>query len=464
MDFTIKAVIKNKYLYLRYTYNRKPTFIKISTLEEEDIKTFDSKKGTFKNNLLHNSLIRQQIDYLEVFATKASDKSSDYIKENFHTYIDKKATITKQVQTATKVMHFVGKLDFDSLLKEKKELEERLIEIQKEIFKFNQSGHQTESELQFKMLLDDYPNASKFTKKANANRTISQIKTWAKTLKEFSNDTGTQLSFENMNDEFESAYGNYLMYDSHHKFFNSTYGSHLRKLKTFLTYSSKNNNVEIKKNYLNWSTKNPAKQIVILTNIELEMIWNYKNNLTDSQQKIVDITWFQSWTGLRISDVLNSAWELNQAKQKNILEGTCLKNKGSYVIDLNYDTTGRTIDILKEYNYKMDFFTDKHYNETIKKVLKIVFDANNHIKEDIIVSRYKVDKEFKITKPWISLFSSHCNRKYFINYLIKIGVTEKHILSIIGSASASELQSSYISSNKEDIIEAGRKRIEASKK
>ena len=462
MNYTIKAILINNYLYLRYTFNRQRTKIKIANIKDIDIKNFDSKKGYFNSNILLNSLIREQTDFLETFVESVEDKTHINIKTNFQNFLDNKKLKQRQSKSAGKALKIIEYVEFQDLLKQEKNLEQQLIEIKKQIFLYNNIGHQTEEEIKFRMLLDDY--LLTFDHKAEGNKTKSQVKSWIKTLKEFSNKTNTSLSFKNMNQAFYNSYGKYLMFDSKHKLFNPTFSQHIKKLKTFLNWCVREEGVEMVTKYKSWKMWEAEKEMIILSEFELKMLWDYKDKLTLSQQKIIDLTWFQSYTGLRISDVFNSKWDLEMIKNRNVLSGICIKNKGAYLVDLNYDVTGRTTEILKKYNFKLNLFTDKHYNETIKTILKEVFEANNYVKADKEIIRYRFDKKFTTIKSWVDLFSSHSNRKYFINYLVSLNTSETTILQIIGSASISELKRAYIDKEEETILANSRRSIDANNK
>ena len=427
-------------VFIRYNYDGKSngfaTGIKLNP------KDFDEKKGIVKNSDSNaaetNNLLRNYQTVVEDLAGKHTNPMYSNIKElvakgfidvkqenhssNSEEWKKLKAEIRGMVtQDVKKVMLYkVQNLD-----KEIEEVQQHLNKLLAEREKLAKAGYyqNTNEEKQYLELLNKFPKKFIHSNK----RTIENLELCVRVLIEFHKNTNTPYSFKVFDSDFYIKYARYLMYESKHNYYNNTFGTHVKRLKIFLNWVQDEFNVEVPKAYKKYKVTQEEKEIVYLTEEELNLLWNFRDQVEPTNVKYIDLCVFQNLTGLRYSDVNESKWKI----EGGVLTGKTKKTKGDYLIPLALDS--RIKEILEKYNYDLGIATDQSYNKYIKKILETLFLKNNINQKPITIYRYKLKEEFVEYHHKHNLMSSHSNRRGFCTRMWQQKYSERDILKMLGS-------------------------------
>ncbi|WP_192820135.1 hypothetical protein [Rufibacter sp. LB8] len=285
--------------------------------------------------------------------------------------------------------------------------------------------------------------------------TRKQRRSWLNTILEFSLQTDIALTWDNFNQDFYKSYGRWLMYGkrdgiNENDLYNNSFGSHVKRLTTFLGWCEKECDITVNERYKDYKVLSEEKEIISLDPQEINMLWEYQmpevKGLENKPWRLVqDIAVFGTLTGLRISDIKRSRFNLDILKRDKALEAKTLKNKGNYYIPLQLDS--RIELILKKYEYNLNIIQEQEFNKLIKVVLKHMNQHHDIHQTPITFYRYKFREEFKFERLKHDLYSSHSNRRSAVtNWHFELGLSEQEILVILGSKSITELKK-YISKN-----------------
>lgn len=457
-------------VYIRYNYagktNAFATGLKINP------KDFDEKKGLVKNSFPSaaefNNMLRNYQTVIEDVASHHNDPSYTAIKglveENFQEVVNELEQASEKYkkrraeirELATQDVEKVQLWRIRNLDKEIGETQAHLEKLLIQRDNFAKAGYKITSreETTFLDLLHKFPE--KFVH--SSKRTKQNIELWKRVLIEFHNETKTPFSFNVYDSDFYSKYARYLMYDSKHQYFNNTFGIHVKRLKIFLNWVQDEFNIEVPKSYKKYKVTQEEKEIVYLTEQELNLLWNYRSKVEPTNVKYIDLCVFQNLTGLRYSDVKASNWKVDASR---ILSGKTKKTKGNYLIPLELDN--RIPEILEKYNYDLGIASDQKYNKYIKIILKSLFEENGINQEPIKITRYKFAEEFTEYHLKYELIASHSNRRGFCTRMWHRGFSERDILKMLGSKTNTELRK-YVSNSTEDLLRKVREKQESEMK
>ncbi|MEJ8802253.1 phage integrase SAM-like domain-containing protein [Pontibacter sp. H249] len=463
MSFTIKGSLtakKNKNglypLTIRYTVGGVPHNISLKAPDGKvisvDKNDFDTESGLMKKTKSNynalNNLIRTHSQVLEDVAAISSDKTFQTVKELYLKRLEeirseevRQAEILKREDTIIKAKKLHTIFSAEDAVEKKKSLTKTLTEIENELEQYRAEGVITElneEEVEFKKLLLEFP---KMYEKQPSYR---QYKSWVSNLIEFSQQTNTPLLFSQLDFDFYNKYGTYLMFNrmpKKVKMVNNTFGGQVKKLKQFINWC-----IEIKKVknvnliYKRYDVYRKSKDTIIyLEDFEIELLYNeYRQQVSDAKKRMIDLTVFQCCTGLRYGDIYASSWVVKNIDGGKVLTGETEKNEGNYVIPFDLDS--RIEEILIRYDYKMNHMVETVYNRDIKPLLGEFYKQHNLYQEPVTYIKERFEKKEKLIDFKHNLFSSHCNRRRFINYWKLQGFEDQTILDMLGSKDSEVLQ------------------------
>lgn len=279
-------------------------------------------------------------------------------------------------------------------------------------------NHQQQS--QFFDYYDQFIEASRSTK---AKSTIFHYKICKKILMDFEKSLGFAISFETMGNRLYQKFHSYMIDDL--KYLNNTVGGHTKNLKVFLNYAMRHKFTELRFDYSDFKTFNEEVDIIALTQAELFRIYNCKN-LKPHQDIARDYLCFESFTGLRFSDI-------GRLRKENIKEDFIVlktqKTKDQLYIPLNVFAK----EILQKYSAKQlptplpPTFTNQKVNEYIKEVAELA-----KINDLTMVEKFSGSNRITITKPKYAFISTHTGRRTFITLSHEMGMQIEMIMKITG--------------------------------
>ncbi|GGF26423.1 hypothetical protein [Hymenobacter cavernae] len=288
----------------------------------------------------------------------------------------------------------------------------------------------------FRQLLDEYP--ATFIKSSKLVR--QQITSWKNTLLKFGEETGFTLTFDNMNKAFYKAYGDWLLRDS----FDGWFGANVKKLKTFLNKCVADG-IQVNPAYRSFEVLSEVKEIIYLTPKELNLICAYQPQET-WEQKYIDLCVFGNLTGLRVSDIQNSKFWV----EDEMLVGRNTKNKTSYFIPLATDE--RIEQILNKYEMKLNLVSEVKYNKYIKLILKKIFERHGVNQHTIHIVKYKWRQPFYFEFQKHELISNHSSRRGFVTNMYNVHkYSVEEIKAMLGSTSNEILK--YLKVEKANVKE-----------
>ncbi|RNI22598.1 phage integrase SAM-like domain-containing protein [Rufibacter latericius] len=290
-------------------------------------------------------------------------------------------------------------------------------------------------------------------------RTKTQRKSWLKLILEFSEKTGTTLSFDNFDLKFYDRYAKWLMHESDHNLFNNSFGNNVKRLKTFLNWCSLYKGIEANRQYKTFRVLTEEKQIedAYLTRAELELLWEYKTYRESREkafERVIDVCVFQNLTGLRFSDVIfKGGLKVISVNGQKVLTGKTKKSRyrQTYQIPLALDP--RIEELLIKYNYTFhNVMSDVEYNRRIKEVLQEFYRKHGLHQKKYTIYRYKLEEQYIFHFHKHEMISSHSNRRGWVSWVYKeLRLPEVMILKMMGSKSNAELKK-YIALDTEDIL------------
>ena len=458
-DFTTKPVLQNKVnkeglapLYIRYTYNRNPQ--QIATGLKVNPEFWDSKKGVVKSAhpeaAVLNNKIRNKQSIIEDVASGIAEPEYQIVKEAYLKRLDEikeedekaeKEAKSRKIKNVAKELY--NTFDLEDTEEQILEYQQKLQELLQKKKELNTQGFKNDSfeSLEFKRLLKLYPEELiKITDKSRGS-----IKTWSKILLEFAEKTNTILTFDIFNQAFYNKYAKYLMKDSKHNYFNANFGKHVKHLKAFLRHCETEHGKQVNRSYTRYKVLKEEKEIVFLTEEELELLWNYQDKVRKPLVKHIHLFYFQNATGLRYSDIKRSLW----AVEGEVLTGKTQKTGGVYQIPFKIDS--RIKEILEMYNYNLNLVTEQKFNKNIKEICKALFEHHEINNKKIPIIRKKLADESVVYHDKWELLTSHSGRRGFATRMYHKGYNERSILLMMGSRS-NEVLKKYIRNNREDML------------
>lgn len=405
-------------------------------------------KKTKSNFNVLNNLIRTHSQVLEDVAAASSDKSFKTVKELYLHRLEeikaeevRQAAVDKREDTILKAKKIHTFFSAEEAIDKRKSLTKSLIEIDKELEQYKAEGvisELNEEEELFKKLLVEFPKM--YEKKPS----YKQYKSWASNLLEFSQQTNTPLLFSQLDYDFYDKYGTYLMFERMKgkvKMVNNTFGGQVKKLIQFVSWCRRVKRVKnVNLIYEDYTVYRKSKDtIIFLEDSEIELLYNeYRQQVSDAKKRMIDLTVFQCCTGLRYGDIYASSWVVKNIDGIKVLTGETEKNEGNYVIPFELDS--RIEEILERYDYKMNHMVEGVYNRDIKPLLKEFYTHYDLYQEPIKYIKQRFEEREELSDFKYNLFSSHCNRRRFINYWKLQGFEDQTILDMLGSKDSEVLQ------------------------
>jgi hypothetical protein len=285
--------------------------------------------------------------------------------------------------------------------------------------------------------------------------TRKQRRSWLNTILDFFLRADIPLTWKKFDRDFYKAYGKWLMYGkrdgvNENDLFNNSFGSHIKRLRTFLEWCDAEQGIELNPIYKKFKVLSEEKEVIYLDPQEIDMLWFFKMpEIKGFENKpwrlIQDIAVFGALTGLRISDIKRSRFNLEVLRRDRTLEAKTQKTRCNYYIPIDLDP--RIELILKKYEYDLNLIGEQEFNKLIKKVLEQLYKHHDIHQTLIKHYKYKFKEEFLFENYKYELYTSHCNRRSAVtNWYFVHGFSEQEILVLLGSKSLTEIKK-YISKN-----------------
>jgi hypothetical protein len=276
--------------------------------------------------------------------------------------------------------------------------------------------------------------------------------TWVWTnLSKYAEYVGTTLTLQSFDYQFYLSYANFCLHVTNN--FDNFFGAKIKKIKQFLKYAE-GEGYAVNQGYKDKRFKilDEKKEIVYLSDRELDLIWEYKQ-VKPTRTKTIDCILFQSLTGLRVGDML-SEHTIVEKDNERFVTGICQKNKGMFLVPLSLDE--RIEQILEVHNYDMRLLSQAVYNRQLKLVLREVYAHHTLKMPRVTYYRYKMGKPYKFTEDKAELISSHSMRRGFCTRHLNSGhFNETDVLKMLGSKDMDELQR-YILVESSSLAQKGR--------
>ena len=228
--------------------------------------------------------------------------------------------------------------------------------------------------------------------------------------------------------------------------YNDAIKKNLSYLKSFLKWA-KSKHYAVNEDFETYNPKLPTaqKQVRYLELDELEKIYNLKLNDNAALNCTRDFFVFQSYTGLRYSDI-------KQLKRTNVYKD----RHGKYFIRLltekdndvvNFPLAKRAVEIYKKYvvlnlpdNLLFPVLSNQKYNEHLKELGKVA-----GLTGEWIDYEYRLQEKIEVRVPKCDL-SSHTARRTFIVTAMNEGVSTDLIMLITGHSDYNVMRP-YIKAN-----------------
>jgi len=274
----------------------------------------------------------------------------------------------------------------------------------------------------YQMFLEERKQSKKFKIRTNEN-----LVTAYNILKYFSAETGEQIHFETIDEQFKDRLLYYLY--SQRGYSNNSAKQIFKLLKTFLTYAVKQGWTK-NTAYREFSVKAKDSVLVALDADEVTKI-EQLSGLTGTRELSRKLFLVQIYTGLRLSDLKNLKKENFDFKKKEIKIYT-VKTESYLIIPIHHK-----LEILlksfPELNFKK--YTKTNYNDYIKEICQTAG-------IDIMIqkTKYSGNQRFDEQTPKYKVVASHTARRTFITLLLSKGVSPEDIMKITGHTSWSSFQ------------------------
>lgn len=240
--------------------------------------------------------------------------------------------------------------------------------------------------------IDSYWNRMKKLRSNNHLRGLKQVKTHL-------SDSGLDVSFGSLSNEFWIAYQDYLVTQDIQ---NVTIKNHLKFIK-IICKDALSHGYLVNPSYNNFSIKIYKGKPVWLYADELKVLANGRFDRTD--QIVADDFLARAYTGLRNSDMAQ------------VDEHHFQKHKGDWFFYLTIEKTGnvltipihpKAIEIFEKYDFRIPQFSLQHKNRRMKFILRRL--KINRMTEHI---RYVGQRRIVELKPLYKAVSSHTARRTF---------------------------------------------------
>jgi len=272
----------------------------------------------------------------------------------------------------------------------------------------------------FKECVDQFIESSKLSKTVS---TVSSIEYHLQRLEEFAKETGTRLSFDNIDMEFYETFLKYCFEKCGYK--NNYTGTLIKTLKAFLNWATEkgyNTNLEFRKKAFKKLME--ETEIIFLTYPEVMKFYNFKFKKKEHSD-VRDVFCFGCFTGMRYSDIAALSPE-NIHTDKIIYR--VVKTGQNNTIPLNPYTKallkkhkGNPIQCLPVMG---KLKTGEYLKEAVKKV---------KLNRKVEIIHFQGAKRIKQTKPLSEVITFHVSKKTFMTNFLARGGSLLTAMSITGN-------------------------------
>jgi integrase len=294
------------------------------------------------------------------------------------------------------------------------------------IFTFHNPNSKDNVELSFYEILEKFVDTE--TRNNWKPKTAQRFYALKNHLISYSDKSGVDVDFENINKGFIDGFVEYLVLDK--KFRNATIMKTIKALKWFLKWALVNgyHNNAFFQQYAPSTCKQKSDNafIVYLNNEELQQIKDYDFSNNERLDRVKDVFLFCCYSGLRYSDVEH----MRQCDvYDDMLHITTIKTDDTITINLN-NTTRSILEKYKtdEPNEKaLPVVSNQKMNRYLKEMAQIVGISN-----PITKIYYIGNKRVEETKPKYEWIGTHTGRRTFICTMLSKGVAPQIVMKFTG--------------------------------
>ncbi len=290
--------------------------------------------------------------------------------------------------------------------------------LREELNKVFRPEENTEKKNEFFPLLDEF---IEIRRKQHAVTTIKKHITLKNVLLDFQKKEKYKIEFNSIDLRFYEKFKNFLLKK---KLLDDTVSKYFKSLKTFMQWSLErgyHENAIFK--HTDFSAAAKVKHpIITLTRQEFENIRNLDLSTNMRLEKVRDIFVFSTFTGQRISDVLNlkksdfegSIWNLKQIKTKK-------------PVRIPLDEFPGAMNLLSKYNFNFPEISEQKYNQYLKEIGRLA-----GINDIVTKKRTSGNKPIEISLPKYEFMSSHIARRTCITLMLEKGIPPTTIMKLTG--------------------------------
>lgn len=283
--------------------------------------------------------------------------------------------------------------------------------------------------------IDRYINEHELTR---VKGSLVVYKSLKKHLKNYQSKTRTKIRFDKIDYNFMQAFQNFLIgwEEVNEKtgfvktLNNITIAKQLSTLKTFLGYARRQG-IKVNDGYKDFSIKKDKLEVIALTQIELDLLFDYNLSLNKRLGQVRDVFCFSCATGFRFSD-------LQQLKREHIkdfeIRLTIKKTKEPAIVPLNTYSKA----ILQKYEgmvTPLPMISNQKFNKYLKELCKLV-----EINDPIEIIRYKGASKHSTIYPKYEVISAHTGRKTFATLSLEKGIPAETVMKITGHSDYKSFQ------------------------
>ncbi len=252
--------------------------------------------------------------------------------------------------------------------------------------------------------------------------TTQKFKTLLNILNDFQTAAKYKIEFATLNLLFKDKFFNYLVETKKNS--QNTIAKYFDLLRTFLLWATErkiNDNLEFKK----FKVKTVPTDIVYLTEIELDRLYNYDFSNALKFDRVRDVFCFLCFTGQRwgdvesfkFSDVRNTEWYLAAAEKTMQFNKIPLQDRALAIID-KYQKQGLS---------KLPTISNAKTNDYLKDVCKIV-----GINDIMTYIEFVGSERIETTYKKYELIGTHTGRRSFVTLSLEKGMRAETLMQITG--------------------------------
>ncbi|WP_158856301.1 site-specific integrase [Lunatibacter salilacus] len=282
--------------------------------------------------------------------------------------------------------------------------------------------------------------------------TMKEYRTVFKALIDYQKASNIALSLPDFNSSFFVQFEKFLSgkenpLNTGRGLLNDTIYKYISTLKVFLTWCGENGHPvhpDASKPHKSPYKKKAHNEIVVLTEPELNRIYELDLSGHPTYERVRDLFCFACFTGQRFSDIFrfsaadfkDNKWSFLSAKTKKKVtvpfEGFLAKG----------------LDILKKYDFVLPKISNQKFNDYIKEVGKLA-----EIDDPVKITRFSGKNEIIIQKPKYEFMSSHMGRRTMVTILLSKGVPVTLVQKITQHSDIRTLMK-YESAGMDSLIDA----------